>query len=138
MSKNKAVAGGVFLVLVFGVMLGRLGSGTPPTEVRTVYKDRPVVTTTTVNRIPESCSRAIDMAVTVRDTAGKFDTVSAPQSDLMSKAVEYIADKDWKSLNKLIDQQKKLRTDTMDAADTLQGRLYVYNQILTKCKGDLK
>lgn len=137
MSNNKVVGIGLFVALVAGVMLGRLGTGTPETVTKTVYKDKPVVTSTTVNHVPEACTRALDMAVTVRDAAGKFDTVSGPQLDLMDKVGQAISGKSIKELNDLITKQRKLRADTQDAANTLQGELFVYGQILTKCKKEL-
>jgi hypothetical protein len=78
------------------------------------------------------------MAVTVRDAAGKFDTVSGPQLDLMDKAGQAIAIKDLKKLNELVTQQRELHEDTQGAASILQGDLYVYSQILAKCKKELR
>jgi hypothetical protein len=106
-------------------------------EPDTVYVTRPALPAEKVEVtkavLPPDCRRALDMAVTIRDEAGKMDTASAPQADLMSRAQVAIAAQDLLKLNELATQQRQLRNDTLDTATTLQSDLYVYQQVLNQC-----
>lgn len=126
-------------ILILGIMLGRLGTGSPKVQTRTIEKQVVVEKPYEVRSpyIPESCARAIDMAVRVRDAAGTFDTASGPQEDVLSSAAKAISERSVTALNAVITAQKKLRASTLSAADTLHTDLYNYGQVLAKCKKEL-
>jgi hypothetical protein len=126
-------------ILVFGIMLGRLGTGSTKVETKVIEKPVEVQVTHEVVSpyIPLDCRRAIDMAVRVRDAAGKFDTESGPQEDILGKAEKAISEGSVTAVNAVITQQRALRARTLDAADTLHTDLYNYEQILTECKKEL-
>lgn len=127
---------GCIALLIFGIMLGRLGSGT--SEERVVYVDKPGPTkTVTQTYMPEYCVRALDMAVKIRDEAGKFDTAAGPQLDLISDIQVAIVSRNVGELNELTVKQHALRTKTQDAASVLQGDLNNYTWVLSKCKEKL-
>lgn len=122
--------------LFIGIALGRCGTGT--TEDRVVYVDRPAPTVTVSTPVlPEICARALTVAVSIRDEAGKVDTAAAPQADLMERAQVAIVNKDIMALNKLAAEQRKLRANTLGSATVLQGDLYNYADILDRCNEEL-
>jgi hypothetical protein len=127
-------------ILIFGIMLGRLHTGTPEVQTRVVEKQ--VVVEKPYNTaqpyMPESCARVIDMATRVRDAAGTFDTATGPQEDILGQAAKAISERSVTAVNAAIAAQRKLRGSTLGAADTLHTELFTYEEILTKCKKELK
>lgn len=134
---NKSVLIASLCLLFAGIGLGEYGSAQDASQVqdRTVYVKQPSPTVTiTVSTLPDVCAPALDVAVMIRDEAGKLDTASAPQADLMDRAQVAIQTHDMLALNKLIEHERKLRADTLGSATILQGYLYNYTDILNRCK----
>lgn len=122
------------------VVGGRIENGSePPTSVPHTSAPKVIVEKKTVEvpKLPESCKRAFDMAVSVRGAAEDYDTTTGKQIDIMDDAVKAIFEKDYKALNILITRQRAVRDATVPASDTLHRELAKFDTILGQCDAEL-
>jgi hypothetical protein len=136
--------GQLAFLLLFGfscaVMGARIENGEEPQPPAAVTAPPRVVVhkeTVKVPTLPESCRRALDMAIQARKAAGDYDTTTGKQLDVMDDAVKAMFEKDYKALNDLITRQRAIRDATVPASDTLHRELSGFTYVLGKCNSDL-
>lgn len=92
--------------------------------------------TKTVTRLPESCERALRDFAKYLDAASAVSSMGGRQMDILDRAFQAILSKDWKALNQLREDQRRLESDMLPASSKVIPELKDVQEEMIQCQSD--
>lgn len=124
----------VLLLIFLGIWIGASAAKSEQDSLPAATETVTVTATEVHNHLPESCSKALDMALRLRNAAANLDAGSGVTLDVLDEAGMLISEQDIPGLNKLSDRQRLILNQTTESAGILHSQISVFDRIMTQCQ----